>query len=688
LGGVIARHWEQAIWGELSAKRLARAAEIVAQRHPPVRAMLDRDGQQQRLAAAAPTSLVHVTDATSLDESAQRKRLAAERARLCLTETGKLGPAWQLHVLRTGPHTAVVTACFARTFFDRTSIRNLLDDLLAAYQAFGHDTPTASLSWDAVAAPTAAATSDPPPAAELLANLPPGPELPLVSAPPSQGTPEHARMTVRLSAGAWTGIKANLSAEVREASPAALITAGCTSVLAMWTKQSRFAVQLWLEDRSPDAAPFDDSGQGARLLLAPTDELEPCAFHQRVLEVQRTIEQTSHATLAEAVVAADRSQLPTVAISPWFPRHPTVDAGPSRSDQFVFVGASRPGVALEFHAEETPEGALVVALDHARDSFPAGVIEALSTALERWLQALATNRAVWSLTPREVGTRLFPAAQVESREKYNATDAPISDDLLFSGFLRQLSDAADRTAVITPNRTLTYAELRGYAGRLAHELRERGVRPNELVAIALSKGWEQVAAAVGITLAGGAYLPVDLELPEERIRYLIEYGEARVVVTHSACVDTLPFPTGVDTISLDTLRPLEPEAALPEISITPENLAYVIFTSGSTGLPKGVMIDHRGAVNTIVDLNKRFHVWKEDRVLALSRLSFDLSVYDIFGLLAAGGTIVIPDPELARDPAHWAELVRQHRVTMWNTVPALMQLLVDYVDDRPEVLGD
>ena len=120
----------------------------------------------------------------------------------------------------------------------------------------------------------------------------------------------------------------------------------------------------------------------------------------------------------------------------------------------------------------------------------------------------------------------------------------------------------------------------------------------------------------------------------------------------------------------------------------PEDLAYVIYTSGSTGMPKGVMIDHRGAVNTILDINQRFDVNSADRVLALSALNFDLSVYDVFGLLAAGGTIVIPKAFSERDPEHWAELIAKHRVTIWDTVPALMQMLVEYEAGRSEHLPD
>ncbi len=107
----------------------------------------------------------------------------------------------------------------------------------------------------------------------------------------------------------------------------------------------------------------------------------------------------------------------------------------------------------------------------------------------------------------------------------------------------------------------------------------------------------------------------------------------------------------------------ESDATFDKLLQAREDLAYVIYTSGSTGLPKGVMIDHRGAVNTILDINRRFRVTPDDRVFALSSLSFDLSVYDVFGALAAGAAIVIPGADDAFDPAHWAGMLIGHGVT-------------------------
>lgn len=117
---------------------------------------------------------------------------------------------------------------------------------------------------------------------------------------------------------------------------------------------------------------------------------------------------------------------------------------------------------------------------------------------------------------------------------------------------------------------------------------------------------------------------------------------------------------------------------------TGNDLAYVIYTSGSTGMPKGVMIEHRAAVNTIIDVNERFAVGKDDKCIALSNLNFDLSVYDIFGLLIAGGTVVIPDAKQVKEPQHWLEIMQENKITVWNSVPAFMQMFMEFLSAKPD----
>ncbi len=221
---------------------------------------------------------------------------------------------------------------------------------------------------------------------------------------------------------------------------------------------------------------------------------------------------------------------------------------------------------------------------------------------------------------------------------------------------------------------------------LGDQLRNLGARPNHLVAVVMEKGWEQVVGVLAVLLSGAAYLPIDPKLPQERLTFLLEHGEVELVVTQSWIEKTIQGPEWLIRLCVDELD-MTREVEFLESRQGPDDLAYVIYTSGSTGLPKGVMIDHRGAVNTLLDINHRFGVSSQDRVLALSALNFDLSVYDIFGVLAAGGTIVMPAEDALRDPAVWWDLLVQEQVTLWNTVPALLEMLVEYTEACPQALS-
>ena len=233
-------------------------------------------------------------------------------------------------------------------------------------------------------------------------------------------------------------------------------------------------------------------------------------------------------------------------------------------------------------------------------------------------------------------------------------------------FTSQVPQRLDQVAVVSTKRNLTYIELERRSNQVGNKLRQLGIRPNTLVAVVMEKGWEQIVAVLGILKSGAAYLPIDSTVPRERLWYLLENGAVNLVLTQS-WLNELEWPEGVQRLCLDNDeliggddRPLEPVQG-------PEDLAYVIYTSGSTGLPKGVMVAHRGVVNAIAYTNQRFDIGASDRVLALTALHHDMSVYDIFGVLAAGGTIVIPNASDTRNPAHWLELIQREQVTVWNS---------------------
>ena len=175
---------------------------------------------------------------------------------------------------------------------------------------------------------------------------------------------------------------------------------------------------------------------------------------------------------------------------------------------------------------------------------------------------------------------------------------------------------------------------------------------------------------------------LDTEQGRNRIGTIIDEAGALIAISDKDNKNELS--DDVKTILIENLDPTIGENKgefpndLPDLlalsdEIAIEDTAYIIFTSGSTGEPKGVEMTHGAAVNTIEAVNRLFGVTENDRVLQISQLNFDLSVYDIFGVIGAGGTIVIPNEKDYKNPAKWVELINRYNVTIWNSVPALLQ---------------
>jgi amino acid adenylation domain-containing protein len=209
---------------------------------------------------------------------------------------------------------------------------------------------------------------------------------------------------------------------------------------------------------------------------------------------------------------------------------------------------------------------------------------------------------------------------------------------------------------------------------VAAALTSAGLRPGDMVAVGVRTGWEQTPAVLGVVRAGGVYVPVDPTAPTGRLESQLRDSTARFALTTRATMGN--WPSGVRLIELDDVLTSGP-ATVDDPGTTSGDLAYLIYTSGSTGQPKGVAMEHGAAVNTITDINERFTVGHADRLLALTPLTFDLSVYDVFGALSAGASLVVPRAEHRSDPRHWADLMARHGVTMWNSVPALLRLLTE-----------
>jgi amino acid adenylation domain-containing protein len=332
-------------------------------------------------------------------------------------------------------------------------------------------------------------------------------------------------------------------------------------------------------------------------------------------------------------------------------------------------------VWCDLHVDEV-KGALVVKFDAVDELFEASVLDDILASYINLLDKLVEQEDNW----RNSDINFFPDAQAERRKKVNDTNTEFPDELLHTLFAKKVIEQPDSLAVLSNQKNLTFKELFELSNKIGSKLRKLGAEPNKLVAVVMEKGWEQVPAVYGILQAGSAYLPIDPDFPDERINQLLADGEVNIVLTQSWVKDNIEWPANVSCYCIDTddfanedNTPLEPVQKSSD-------LAYVLYTSGSTGSPKGVMIEHRSVVNRMLDVNGRYRINETDRAIGLTALQHDLSVYDVFGMLIAGGAIVIPDNQDRMDPAHWAQVIKNYGVTFWNSVPAFLEMYVDYLE--------
>ena len=275
----------------------------------------------------------------------------------------------------------------------------------------------------------------------------------------------------------------------------------------------------------------------------------------------------------------------------------------------------------------------------------------------------------------------YPAYQEELYRKANDTDCKLPEHLLHSEVISSAEKYPDKTAVIAGAEKYSYADLMKIAGRICSALDKNGVKQGDRVGIAAKKSVYQPAGAIAVLAAGAVYVPVSVEQGANRIKKIIDKADIKYIITLKG--DTTDYPDGISVIYADELNE---EGMLPDTEkASAEDLAYIIFTSGSTGEPKGVAVSHQAAVNTIEDINRRYAVGPDDSVLGVSQLTFDLSVYDIFGLLSVGGMLVYPEDSRKKEPQYLAELLSVNKVTVWNSVPSLLNMITVYLDHESEI---
>ncbi|WP_299316046.1 amino acid adenylation domain-containing protein, partial [uncultured Aquimarina sp.] len=338
-------------------------------------------------------------------------------------------------------------------------------------------------------------------------------------------------------------------------------------------------------------------------------------------------------------------------------------------------------VFLDNKAYQTEEG-FVAEWDYVEQLFAPEIIRQMHSDYCYLIEYLA--KADWKNDLPQIPLSNRDISVIEGANNYRQKEVT---ETLVDMFLLRLIKSPDIIAVVDSKGNYTYKQLGEYSYRIAGFISDiRLTKTNQLIGVLSNKGYEQIISVLGIMRSGNPYLPLHVDWPIGRLDEILEEGGVDTILVSNSQFNDLIKNCEIKSkyrwLIIEEILNYEPKVLkdqLPKVNI--KDIAYVIYTSGSTGKPKGVTISHKGAVNTIKAINRKFRINEKDKILALSELSFDLSVYDIFGLLATGGSVIFPDQEKVKEPRHWFELIKKYDITLWNTVPQLMQLLVDYAND-------
>ena len=337
-----------------------------------------------------------------------------------------------------------------------------------------------------------------------------------------------------------------------------------------------------------------------------------------------------------------------------------VDRGTARCDLSLF--ASDKGDALSCMWE------------YSTDLFDEDTIDRMMLNYQTILESALDNPAA------PIGS-LRTCAEAERRQllvEWNADKTePFPTACMQQLFEAQAERTPDAIALMFAEERLTYRELNARANQLAHHLRARGVGPETPVGVCLERSATMIVALLAVLKAGGAYVPLDPGYPAERLAFMLEDSRVPVLVTEQRLLRMLPaLPAQIVCVD-DGPEIAAESAANPSSGVTPENLAYVIYTSGSTGRPKGVEVTHRPVVHLFAATREKLGFREGDVWTVVHSSGFDFSVWEIWGSLLQGGTLVVVPLPIVQSPPDFYDLLCRDGATIVSQTPSALRALLD-----------
>ncbi len=694
--------------GPLDADALARALNAVVARHASLRTTfaMTADGRAHQVIAPALTLTLGREDLTALPE-AEREAAARRRARAEAQRPFDLaaGPLLRASLLHLGADDHALLLTLHHIVADGWSMTVLVRELLAFYQA-GEQAPLPALplqyadfaGWQRRWLQGEALDAQLAYWRRQLAGAPPLLELPTDRPRPAVQSFRGATYSFSLP----RELADRLRALSQKAGATLFMTllAGFQALLARYSNQDDLAVGTPIANRNR-AETEGLIGFFVNTLVLRADLSDDPSFRDLLKRVREAaLGAYAHQDVPFEMVVDALQPERNLSYPPLFQvlfalqntgRLDALSAAPQTAGALTITSLdAHSGTAkfdLTLEMMEGPDG-LGGAFEYNTDLFDAATIERLAVHFHNLLAGAAAS-------PETPVSRLPLLTDAERRQLLVDWNPPAdfdADGTLSERFAAQAARTPDAVAVSFDDgggrQTLTYAELDRRANQLAQALRARGVGPDVLVALCLERSLDMVVAILGTLKAGGAYLPLDLAYPSDRLAFMIEDARAPVLISQAPLADRLPATTAeVLWIDRDWDQIARLPDTAPESGAAPEHLAYVIFTSGSTGRPKGVMVTHANVIRLFTATEAWYHFGPEDVWTLFHSYAFDFSVWELWGALLYGGRLVVVPYLTSRSPEAFYDLLHTEAVTVLNQTPSAFKQLIRVEDTRAAAAG-
>ena len=673
LGGV-STHLYTEIETELNVDRLSESLQKTIERHPMMRAIIRSSGEQVIL-KDVPEYKIKVQDVSELGYDELNDRILEKREKLCnhIFKTDKW-PLFNFEAFKLKDEKYYLFIEFDQLIADGMSIEIITKDLISFYNNPTQQVKETDFTFRDYMIEyskfknSSTYKDDKKYWLEKLDDFASAPALPTKSDNSGNKNNSFKRLTKVFSAEDWKRLKE--FARTINISPSALLCSIYSKILSIWSNQKRLALNLTVFNRYPFHKDVNKIvGDFTSVILLDIDTSNSKNYVDLGKKVQNVLlESLEHRhyegvefirELSKKNNVVNKSLMPVVFTSMLFDNmnENNIEVYKEIGDR-KFVATQTSQVYLDHQALDS-NGELTLTWDYVDEMFDTKTINDMFNQYIYSIQSIIEGKSEFNIKLSKEDSEII--------ERYNDVDEEVKNTTLVNLFNETVKKYSNNVAIIDGEINCTYEKLDCESNKIANYLLVNGIKKNDFVGVVCHRSIETMYVVLGILKVGAAYIPIDPSYPKDRIDYIVKNSNCKLVLDFDKISEEVKNNSSAMTSVVET---------------SPEDIAYIIYTSGSTGNPKGVKISNKAVVNTILDINKKYNVTEDDKIAGISSMCFDLSVYDIFGAFASGASLVIVKNQ--RDVKGILELIKKHKITIWNSVPAIMNMAVEYLNLNKE----